>query len=159
MLIKLKTIIGSKLVDRDDKKISFSQEKLDTLLSELSGTEKTNSRINHISKLLLFIEGRRESNVYNIYDIKYWLITTDGTTLKIDGKIRAINEDNSKSVCILPTELLRTISNRTEISANYIEVFKQFMVYSNAFNEQYSENELETIDKVITLAEAANNEE
>jgi hypothetical protein len=159
VLIKLKSIIGSKLVDRDDKKISFSQEKLDTLLSELSGTEKTNSRINHISKLLLFIEGRRESNVYNIYDIKYWLITTDGTTLKIDGKIRAINEDNSKSVCILPTELLRTISNRTEISANYIEVFKQFMVYSNAFNEQYSEDELATIDKVITLAEAANNEE
>jgi hypothetical protein len=94
-----------------------------------------------------------------LYDIKYWLITTDNSTLKIDGKIRVINEDYSKSVCILPTELLRTISNRTEISADYIEVFKQFMIYSNAFNEQYSEKELETIDKVITLAETANNEE
>src|SRR5690606_11432107 len=115
--------------------------------------------IDHISKLLLYIEGLRESNIYNLYDIKYWLITTDNTTLKIDGKIRTINEDNSKSVCILPTELLRTISNRTEISADYIEVFKQFMVYSNAFEEQYSEKELETIDKVITLAETANNDE
>jgi len=159
VLIKLKSIIGPTLVDRDDKKISYSKEKLETLLSELSSTEKTSSRINHISKLLLYIEGLRESNVYNLYDIKYWLITTDNTTLKIDGKIRAINEDNSKSVCILPTELLRTISNRTEISADYIEVFKQFMVYSNAFDEQYSEKELETIDKVITLAETANNEE
>lgn len=159
VLIKLKSIIGPNLVDRDDKRISYSQDKLDSLLSELSSTEKTNSRINHISKLLLYIEGLRESNVYNLYDIKYWLITTDNTTLKIDGKIRTINEDNSKSVCILPTELLRTISNRTEISADYIETFKQFMIYSNAFEEQYSEKELEAIDKVITLAEAANNDE
>lgn len=159
VLIKLKSIIGPTLVNRDDKKIKYSKEKLETLLNELSSTEKTNSRINHISKLLLYIEGLRESNTYNLYDIKYWLITTDNTTLKIDGKIRAINEDNSKSVCILPTELLRTISNRTEISADYIEVFKQFMVYSNAFDEQYSEKELETIDKVITLAETANNDE
>lgn len=159
VLIKLKSIIGPTLVARDDKKITYSKDKLETLLSELSSTEKTSSRIDHISKLLLYIEGLRESNIYNLYDIKYWLITTDNTTLKIDGKIRAINEDNSKSVCILPTELLRTISNRTEISADYIEVFKQFMVYSNAFEEQYSEKELETIDKVITLAETANNEE
>lgn len=159
VLIKLKSIIGPNLVDRDDKRISYSKEKLDFLLSELSCTEKTDSRIDHISRLLLYIEGLRESNIYNLYDIKYWLITTDNTTLKIDGKIRTINEDNSKSVCILPTELLRTISNRTEISADYIEVFKQFMVYSNAFEEQYSEKELDTIDKVITLAETANNDE
>ena len=66
---------------------------------------------------------------------------------------------NSKSVCILPTELLRTISNRTEISADYIEVFKQFMVYSNAFAEDYTEKELDTIDKVITLAEKANTDD
>lgn len=159
VLIKLKSIIGPTLVDRDDKKITYPKDKLETLLSELSSTVKTSSRIDHISKLLLYIEGLRESNIYNLYDIKYWLITTDNTTLKIDGKIRVINEDNSKSVCILPTELLRTISNRTEISADYIEVFKEFMVYSNAFDEQYSEKELETIDKVITLAETANNEE
>lgn len=159
VLIKLKSIIGSNLVDRDDKKITYSKDKLESLLNELSSTEKTSSRIDHISKLLLYIEGLRESNIYNLYDIKYWLITTDNTTIKIDSKIRIINEDNSKSVCILPTELLRTISNRTEISADYIEVFKKFMVYSNAFEEQYSEKELETIDKVITLAETANNEE
>lgn len=159
VLIKLKVILGSNLIERDDKKISYSSDKLQNLLDELSGTIKTSSRIDHISRLLLYIESLRESNVYNLYDIKYWLITTDNTTLKIDGKIRSINEDNSKSVCILPTELLRTISNRTEISADYIEVFKQFMVYSNAFQEQYSSEELETIDKVITLAEAANTEE
>jgi hypothetical protein len=158
VLSKLKSIIGAS-VDRDDKKISFSTEKFESISDGLSVTEKSNSRIQHISKLLLYIDGMRESNNYNIYDIKYWLITTDNATLKVDAKIRTINEDNSKSVCILPTELLRTISNRTEISADYIEVFKQFMIYSNAFAEDYSEKELETIDKVITLAEKANNDE
>ena len=33
------------------------------------------------------------------------------------------------------------------------------MIYSNAFAEDYSEKELDTIDKVITLAEKANNDE
>lgn len=158
VLAKLKSIIGVS-VERDDKKISFSTDKFENLSDGLSVTEKSSSRIQHMSKLLLYIDGMRESNNYNIYDIKYWLITTDNATLKVDAKIRTINEDNSKSVCILPTELLRTISNRTEISADYIEVFKQFMIYSNAFAEDYSEKELETIDKVITLAEKANNEE
>jgi hypothetical protein len=158
VLTKLKSIIGT-AVERDDKKITYSQDKLKNLLDGLSVTEKSSSRIQHISKLLLYIDGMRESNNYNIYDIKYWLITTDNATLKVDAKIRTINEDNSKSVCILPTELLRTISNRTEISADYIEVFKQFMIYSNAFAEDYSEKELEVIDKVITLAEKANNDE
>jgi hypothetical protein len=158
VLAKLKSIIGVS-VDRDDKKISFSTDKFENLSDGLSVTEKSSSRIQHMSKLLLYIDGMRESNNYNIYDIKYWLITTDNATLKVDAKIRTINEDNSKSVCILPTELLRTISNRTEISADYIEVFKEFMIYSNAFAEDYSEKELETIDKVITLAEKANNDE
>lgn len=158
VLAKLKSIIGVS-VDRDDKKISFSTDKFENLSDGLSVTEKSSSRIQHMSKLLLYIDGMRESNNYNIYDIKYWLITTDNATLKVDAKIRTINEDNSKSVCILPTELLRTISNRTEISADYIEVFKEFMIYSNAFAEDYSEKELETIDKVITLAENANNDE
>lgn len=158
VLSKLKSIIGI-TVERDDKKITYSKEKLDNLLDGLSVTEKSNSRIEHISKLLLYIDNMRESNNYNIYDIKYWLITTDNATLKVDATIRTITEDNSKSVCILPTELLRTISNRTEISADYIEVFKQFMVYSNAFAEDYTEKELDTIDKVITLAEKANNDD
>lgn len=158
VLAKLKSIIGVS-VERDDKKISFSTDKFENLSDGLSVTEKSSSRIQHMTKLLLYIDGMRESNNYNIYDIKYWLITTDNATLKVDAKIRTINEDNSKSVCILPTELLRTISNRTEISADYIEVFKQFMIYSNAFSEDYSEKELVTIDKVITLAEKANNEE
>lgn len=158
VLAKLKSIIGVS-VERDDKKIAFSTDKFENLSDGLSVTEKSSSRIQHMSKLLLYIDGMRESNNYNIYDIKYWLITTDNATLKVDAKIRTLNEDNSKSVCILPTELLRTISNRTEISADYIEVFKQFMIYSNAFAEDYSEKELETIDKVITLAEKANNDE
>lgn len=158
VLAKLKSIIGI-TVERDDRKITYSKEKLIDLLNGLSVTEKSNSRIEHISKLLLYIDSMRESNNYNIYDIKYWLITTDNATLKVDATIRTITEDNSKSVCILPTELLRTISNRTEISADYIEVFKKFMVYSNAFAEDYSEKELDTIDKVITLAEKANNDE
>ena len=155
---KLKSIIGSAL-EQDNKKISFSQEKIESLFDGLSLTEKSSSRIEHISKILLYIENLRESNNYNIYDIKYWLITTDNATLKVDAKKRSLNEDNSKSVCILPTELLRTISNRTEISSDYVEVFKQFMIYSNAFAEDYTEKELETIDKVITLAEKANNDE
>jgi hypothetical protein len=158
VLAKLKSIIGDS-VQSDDKKITYSTEKFENLIDALSLTEKSNSRINHISKLLLFIDSLREANNYNIYDIKYWLITTDGATLKIDGKIRTLNEDNSKSVCILPTELLRTISNRSEISTDYIEVFKQFMIYSNAFIEDYTEKELEIIDKVITLAEKANNDD
>ena len=159
ILSKLKSIVGSNLVIRDDKKIKYSQGKHETLELALSNTEKTNSRIKHISKLLLYIEGLRESNTYNLYDIKYWLITTDNATLKIDAKIRQINDDNSKSVCILPTELLRAISNKSEISTDYIEVFKQFMLYSNAFPLEYNEHELETIEKVVTLAEAANTEE
>ena len=158
VLSKLKSIIGI-TVKRDDKKITYSKEKLDNLLDGLSVTEKSNSRIEHISKLLLYIDSMRESNNYNIYDIKYWLITTDNATIKVDATIRTITEDNSKSVCILPTELLRTISNKTEISADYIEVFKQFMVYSNTFAEDYTEKELDTIDKVITLAEKANNDD
>lgn len=159
VLIKLKSIIGSNLIERDDKRIKTSSDKVETLLNELSQTIKTSSRIKHISEILLYIESLRGSNIYNLYDIKHWLLTTDNTTLQIDAKIRNLNEDNSKSVCILPTELLRTISNKTEIASDYIEVFKQFMVYSNAYAEQYSEEELETIDNVITLAESANNEE
>lgn len=158
VLAKLKSIIGTS-IERDDQKITYPQDKLENLLNGLSETEKSNSRIEHISKLLLYIDEMRGSNNYNIYDIKYWLITTDNATLKVDARIRTINEDNSKSVCILPTELLRTISNRTEISADYIEVFKQFMIYSNAFAEDYSEKELDAIEKVITLAEKANNDE
>ena len=150
---RISTSIGA------NSEISFSQEKIDSLFDGLSLTEKSSSRIEHISKILLYIENLRESNNYNIYDIKYWLITTDNATLKVDAKKRSLNEDNSKSVCILPTELLRTISNRTEISSDYVEVFKQFMIYSNAFAEDYTEKELETIDKVITLAEKANNDE
>lgn len=159
VLIKLKSIIGSNLIERDDKKIKSSSDKIETLLNELSQTIKTNSRIKHISEILLYIESLRGSNIYNLYDIKHWLLTTDNSTLQIDAKIRNLNEDNSKSVCILPTELLRTISNKTEITSDYIEVFKQFMVYSNTYAEQYSEKELEVIDSVITLAESANNDE
>lgn len=159
VVLKLKSIIGNIQIERDDKRIKYSQEKVDDISNALSSTDKTNSRITHISKILLYLDGLRESNNYNLYDIKYWLITTDNTTLKIDAQLRILNEDNSKSVCILPTELLRTISNRTEIAADYIEVFKKFMIYSNTYEEQYSDEELETIDKVITLAESANTEE
>jgi hypothetical protein len=157
--MKLKSIIGSNLIERDDNNINYSKDKFEALKSALSTTEKTSSRIKHISKLLLYIESLRQSNNYNLYDIKYWLITTDNSTLKIDGKIRSLKDDNSKSVCILPTELLRAISNRAEISTDYIEVFKQFMIYSNAFAAEYSNQELETIEKVVTLAESANTDE
>ncbi len=159
IVLKLKSIIGNIHIERDDKKIKYSQEKVDDISTALAVTDKTNSRITHISKVLLYLDGLRESNNYNLYDIKYWLITTDNTTLKIDAQLRILSEDNSKSVCILPTELLRTISNRTEIAADYVEVFKKFMIYSNTYEEQYSDEELETIDKVITLAESANTEE
>jgi len=159
VVLKLKTIIGNIQIERDDNKIKYSKEKVEDISTALSSTDKTNSRITHISKILLYLDGMRESNNYNLYDIKYWLITTDNTTLKIDAQLRKLNKDDSKSVCILPTELLRTISNRTEIAADYVEVFKKFMIYSNTYEEQYSDEELETIDKVITLAESANTEE
>lgn len=159
VLSKLKSLINSSSVARDDNRIVYSTEKRENLLNALSNTEKTSSRINHISKLLLYIDNLREANNHNIYDIKYWLITTDNATLKTDAKIKNLSKDNSRSVCILPTELLRTISNRTEISADYIEVFKQFMVYSNTFAEQYTDVEIDTINKVVTLAEAANTKE
>ena len=58
VLSKLKSIIGI-TVERDDKKITYSKEKLDNLLDGLSVTEKSNSRIEHISKLLLYIDNMR----------------------------------------------------------------------------------------------------
>jgi hypothetical protein len=160
VMSKLQSIIGPKLVNRDDNKIRIRKEKQQLISSALEGTEKTSLRKKHISRLLLHIDELRGSNNYNIYDIKYWLLTTDNATLKIDANLRKVDEtDNSKSVCILPTELLRTISNRGEIAEDYVTVFKKFMIYSNVFREEYSERELESIETLLTLAENANQPE
>lgn len=151
---RLKILLGSS-VEKDDKQFTYSKEKFEDLIQKLNeSTDKSKIRTEHISKLLLHIDNIRGSNNYNVYDIKHWLITSDNATSKVDATIRELSNEKSKSVCILPSELLRTISNKSEISGDYMEVFKKFMIYTNSYAEDYNDQDIKTIDKVLTFVEA-----
>lgn len=139
----------------DDEKIKVDFSKIETLKENLEKTDKTNNRINHISRLLNHIENKRGANNYHIYDIQYWLITTDNKTLTIDSELIELSNNTVKSACILPSELIRIIESVGEISGDYIEVFKKYIIYSQSYQDEFDDAEIKVIDKVLTLAENA----
>lgn len=151
----LKRKFGAEKFDVDDEKIKIDTSKIDALKENLEKTDKTNNRINHISRLLNHIENKRGANNYHIYDIQYWLITTDNKTLTIDSGLIELSNNTVKSACILPTELIRIIESVGEISGDYIEVYKKYIIYSQSYQNEFDEAEIKALDKVLTLAENA----
>jgi len=153
----LTKIFGKDRFSIDKNKIQKSSGKFDNLTLELGRTQKSSPRIKHITKLLSHIENKRGSNNFNLFDIEYWLITTDQTTLAVDSELIKLDDNKIKSSCILPSELIRLIESAGEISGDYFEVFRNYMLYSNVFREDYDKTELDTLDKVLTLCESASN--
>ncbi|MBK9380915.1 MAG: hypothetical protein IPN39_06270 [Chitinophagaceae bacterium] len=151
----LKRKFGTDKFDVDDEKIKIDTSKIDALKENLEKTDKTNNRINHISRLLNHIENKRGANNYHIYDIQYWLITTDNKTLTIDSGLIELSNNTVKSACILPTELIRIIESVGEISGDYIDVYKKYIIYSQSYQNEFDEAEIKALDKVLTLAENA----
>lgn len=151
----LKKRFGSARISIDNEKVKIEKSKFSDLKGKLETTDKSPFRIKHISRLLAHIENKRGANNYNLFDIEYWLITTDNKTLSIDSEILELEDNKIKSSCILPTELLRLIETAGEIKGDYIDVFKKYMMYSNIYREDYDRAEAESIDKILTLAENA----
>lgn len=120
------------------------------LADELSHTtQKTNGRINHIVKLLDYIENLRGANNYNPFDIEYWLITTDQNTLELDATNASDYE--GKSVCIMPTELIRMIDGVNEIVGDHLDAFKKFIMSSHGYAMNYTKQDVDTVIKITTM--------
>jgi hypothetical protein len=151
----LKKKLGANKISIDNERISIDKSKFNDLKNKLETTDKSQFRIKHISRLLAHIENKRGANNYNLFDIEYWLLTTDGKTLSIDSELLELEDNKIKSSCILPSELLRLIESAGEIKGEYIEVFKKYMMYSNIYREDYEKNESESIERILTLAENA----
>lgn len=150
---KLKEIFTTQKYRIDDASIKLSKTKTEDLLNKLTKTEKSKPRIKHIIKLLNHLENLRGANSYNPFDIKYWLITTDNVTLNIDYEICEKSESALKSVCILPTELIRMIDGVGEITGDHISVFKNYILQSHVFVENYSQEDINIIERIATLIE------
>ncbi len=150
---KLKKIFDAKSYRIDDTSIKLSKNKTKDLFEKLTRTEKTKPRIKHIIKLLNHLENLRGANNYNPFDIKYWLITTDNKTLNIDYELCEKSDNALKSVCVLPTELIRLIDGVGEITGEHITVFKNYILQSHVFAENYSENDINVIERIATLVE------
>jgi hypothetical protein len=150
---KLKKIFDVKNYRIDDTSIKLSKTKSKDLFDKLTKTEKTKPRIKHIIKLLNHLENLRGANNYNPFDIKYWLITTDNKTLNIDYELCEKSDNALKSVCVLPTELIRLIDGVGEITGEHITVFKNYILQSHIFAESYSENDINIIERIATLVE------
>ncbi|MBU1578603.1 MAG: hypothetical protein KJ578_04130 [Bacteroidetes bacterium] len=150
---KLKDVFKSQKFRIDDTSIKLSKTKAGDLLTKLSKTEKSKPRIKHIIKLLSHLENLRGANKYNPFDIKYWLVTTDNKTLNIDYEICEKSDSALKSVCILPTELIRMIDGVGEITGDHITVFKSYILQSHVFVENYNENDVNVIERIATLIE------
>lgn len=153
---KLESIFSTKSFRIDDKTIKVSKSKNKDLLDRLTKTEKTKFRIRHIINLLNHIENLRGPNCFNPFDIKYWLITTDNKTLEIDQEICVKSNNALKSVCILPTELIRMIDGVGEITGDHISVFKKYILQSHLFIENYTEKDIINIKRIATLVESVN---
>jgi len=151
----LKKKLGANKISIDNERISIDKSKFNDLKNKLETTDKSHFRIKHISRLLSHIENKRGSNNYNLFDIEYWLLTTDSKTLSIDSELLELEDNKIKSSCILPSELIRLIESAGEIKGEYIEVFKKYMMYSNIYREDYEKNESESIERILTLAENA----
>ncbi|MCB0262687.1 MAG: hypothetical protein KDH98_05995 [Calditrichaeota bacterium] len=140
-----------RLDDTNIDKENDDQKELEGLLRK---TVKSSNRIDHISKLVAFLKNERGQNNYNFFDIKYWLLTTDRKTLNVDSKL--VRKHKYKSVCIMPTELLRMLGTSTDISTDIIDVFKKFMLRTRTLNKtDYTEQQVDFIDKILVLAESA----
>lgn len=151
----LKKKFSDNKISIDNERVKIEKTKFEDLKNKLESTDKSHFRIKHISKLLAHIENKRGANNYNLFDIEYWLITTDGKTLAIDSELLELEDNKIKSSCILPSELLRLIESAGEIKGEYIDVFKKYMMYSNIYREDYEKDEAESIEKILTLAENA----
>lgn len=144
------------------KKLTVEREQLVRDLK--NKTDKSSNRIKFITSFLDYIDSKRGANNYDIADIKYWLITTDSKTLSIDNQNIGSTEDNycssKKGICIMPSELIRMIDGFSgEIRSNHVGVFKNYMLKSHVFPQQYDEAEISTICAIATLVESTNLDE
>lgn len=154
----LKRIFSSTNYVKIEDKIKVDKTKSIQLFEKFQVTDKSKSRIKHIIRIICHIEKLRGGNNYNPFEINHWLITTDAKTLNIDHDI-AENEDTPiKSVCILPTELIRTIDGVGEVTGDHIKVFKKFILKSKVFKESYTKEDIETIEKIATMVESTDTE-
>lgn len=158
---RLESLICGIEFDKDALPRNVSEER-ECVFKELKDkTDKTQKRIKFITILLDYIDSKRASNNYDIADIKYWLVTTDQKTLSIDNQFLSSQKDeylsNKKSICIMPSELIRLIDGFTgEIRANHIGVFKNYLLKSHVFPREYDENEINTICTIATIVEKTN---
>lgn len=141
----------------DSKSLYSGSSDRESLYSELQKTDKTAGRIKHIIKLLDYIDKLRGGNNYNPLEIKYWLLTTDRKTLDIDSRFIGENPDHGKSICIMPSEIIRQINYCSgTIKGNHLEVFKKYMLKTKAYAQQYTDDEVETISRIAGLVEQTN---
>lgn len=139
----------------DSKSLYSDHTERESLYQELQKTDKTPRRIKHIVKLLDYIDKLRGANNYNPLEVKYWLLTTDKKTLEIDNNYIEENADAGKSICIMPSEVIRQIDYCSgNIQGNHIRVFKQYMLHTKAYANQYTEEEVDTITKIATMVES-----
>ncbi len=140
----------------DSKSLYSASSDRESLYSDLQKTDKTAGRIKHIIKLLDYIDKLRGGNNYNPLEVKYWLLTTDKKTLDIDSRFIEENSDHGKSVCIMPSEIIRQINFCSgNIKGDHLDVFKKYMLKTKAYVQQYSEDEIETVYKIATFVERA----
>lgn len=140
----------------DSKSLFSASSDRESLYNELQKTDKTPGRIKHIIKLLDYIDKLRGGNNYNPLEIKYWLLTTDKKTLDVDSRFIGDNPDHGKSICIMPSEIIRQINYCSgNIKGNHLDVFKKYMLNTKAYAQQYSEDEVNTVSKIVTLVESA----
>lgn len=142
-------------ISYDSKSLYSNHTDRESLYQELQKTDKTPRRIKHIVKLLDYIDKLRGANNYNPLEVKYWLLTTDKKTLEIDNNFIEENSDAGKSICIMPSEVIRQIDYCSgNIQGNHLRVFKQYMLHTKAYANQYTEEEVNTITKIATMVES-----
>lgn len=155
----LKDLLKQSSLEFDSASLYNSNSKRNELAKQLkNNTFKSKNRIKHIVKILDYVEKLRGANNYNPFEIKYWLITTDQKTLELDTpkveyEIDGIEEIESKSICIMPSELIRFIDGSGDIKGEHVSVFKQYMLKSHVFQKQYSDDEIKIIAKIATIVE------
>ncbi len=150
----LRRIFSSTNYIKIEDKIKVDRTKSSQLFEKFQVTDKSKSRIKHIIRIICHIEHLRGGNNYNPFEINHWLITTDAKTLNIDHDIAENGDSPIKSVCILPTELIRTIDGVGEVTDEHIKVFKKFILKSKVFKESYSEEDIQTIEKIAAMVES-----
>ncbi len=154
----LTEILGNESFKIVDDKIKVNRKKSFILYRRFLDTDKSTSRIKHIIRLICHIENLRGDNNNNPLDIKHWLLTTDTKTLHIDYSISNDTESPIKSVCILPTEIIRNIDGIGEITGEHMNVFKKYMLQTRTFKESYTQKDINTILKIAAIVETTDKE-